>query len=193
MKQKQYAPLSVAEMALSLFAANEGYLDDVDVDQGGRLRGSAARLRMRSNNQARCSTRSTTKTEDDDDYNDEVAAPSRRSRSKTHKATATALNRGEPTFLTKRSTWQAAKKSAPRSLGQEHAEDHQRDGDGGGEQDAQGAGPHGGHAPLRGAHPPVIGHLASANPSTSTRSCRSARSSASATSSSRPTAGCAAA
>jgi F-type H+-transporting ATPase subunit alpha len=31
MKQKQYAPLSVAEMALSLFAANEGYLDDVDV------------------------------------------------------------------------------------------------------------------------------------------------------------------
>jgi len=31
MKQKQYAPLSVAEMAISLFAANEGYLDDVPV------------------------------------------------------------------------------------------------------------------------------------------------------------------
>ncbi len=30
-KQKQYAPLSVAEMALSLFAVNEGYLDAVDV------------------------------------------------------------------------------------------------------------------------------------------------------------------
>jgi F-type H+-transporting ATPase subunit alpha len=30
MKQKQYAPLSVAEMAFSLLAANEGYLDDVD-------------------------------------------------------------------------------------------------------------------------------------------------------------------
>ena len=30
MKQKQYSPLSVGEMALSLFAANEGYLDDVD-------------------------------------------------------------------------------------------------------------------------------------------------------------------
>jgi len=30
MKQAQYSPLSVAEMALSLFAANEGYLDDVD-------------------------------------------------------------------------------------------------------------------------------------------------------------------
>ncbi|MDE2089001.1 MAG: F0F1 ATP synthase subunit alpha [Gammaproteobacteria bacterium] len=31
MKQKQYAPLSVAEMAVALFAVNEGYLDDVDV------------------------------------------------------------------------------------------------------------------------------------------------------------------
>jgi len=31
MKQNQYAPLSVAEMAMSLFAANEGYLDDVEV------------------------------------------------------------------------------------------------------------------------------------------------------------------
>ncbi len=31
MKQKQYSPLSVAEMAASLYAANEGYLDDVDV------------------------------------------------------------------------------------------------------------------------------------------------------------------
>ncbi len=31
MKQFQYSPLSVAEMAVSLFAANEGYLDDVDV------------------------------------------------------------------------------------------------------------------------------------------------------------------
>ena len=31
MKQAQYSPLKVAEMAISLFAANEGYLDDVDV------------------------------------------------------------------------------------------------------------------------------------------------------------------
>jgi len=31
MKQSQYAPLSVAEMACSLFAANEGFIDDVDV------------------------------------------------------------------------------------------------------------------------------------------------------------------
>ncbi|HBQ44517.1 MAG TPA: F0F1 ATP synthase subunit alpha [Thiomicrospira sp.] len=33
MKQAQYSPLTVAEMAISLYAANEGYLDDVDVDK----------------------------------------------------------------------------------------------------------------------------------------------------------------
>jgi F-type H+-transporting ATPase subunit alpha len=31
MKQKQYSPLTVAELAVSLYAANEGYLDDVEV------------------------------------------------------------------------------------------------------------------------------------------------------------------
>ena len=33
MKQKQYSPLSVAEMGVSLYAANEGHLDDVDVSK----------------------------------------------------------------------------------------------------------------------------------------------------------------
>jgi F-type H+/Na+-transporting ATPase subunit alpha len=33
MKQPQYSPLSVGEMAISLFAANEGYLDDVDASK----------------------------------------------------------------------------------------------------------------------------------------------------------------
>ncbi|MBT3696933.1 MAG: F0F1 ATP synthase subunit alpha [Gammaproteobacteria bacterium] len=33
MKQNQYSPLSVAEMALSLFAANEGYFDDVEINK----------------------------------------------------------------------------------------------------------------------------------------------------------------
>ncbi len=33
MKQKQYQPLSVAEQAVSLFAANEGFLDDLDVSK----------------------------------------------------------------------------------------------------------------------------------------------------------------
>ncbi|NIR61477.1 MAG: F0F1 ATP synthase subunit alpha [Gammaproteobacteria bacterium] len=31
MKQRQYSPLTIAEMAVSLFAVNEGYLDDIDV------------------------------------------------------------------------------------------------------------------------------------------------------------------
>ena len=31
MKQLQYAPLSVADMAISLYASNEGFMDDIDV------------------------------------------------------------------------------------------------------------------------------------------------------------------
>ena len=33
MKQKQYSPLSIAEMGVSLFAANEGYLEDIDLNK----------------------------------------------------------------------------------------------------------------------------------------------------------------
>lgn len=33
MKQNQYSPMSVAQMAVSLFAVNEGYLDDVEVNK----------------------------------------------------------------------------------------------------------------------------------------------------------------
>src|SRR5699024_9575834 len=33
MKQPQYAPLSIAEMAISIYAAEEGYLDDLPVDK----------------------------------------------------------------------------------------------------------------------------------------------------------------
>ncbi|MCK8515243.1 F0F1 ATP synthase subunit alpha [Methylonatrum kenyense] len=35
MKQKQYSPLSVAETAATLFAVNEGYLDDLELDKIG--------------------------------------------------------------------------------------------------------------------------------------------------------------
>ena len=31
MKQKQYSPQSIAEMGLVLYAANEGYLNDIEV------------------------------------------------------------------------------------------------------------------------------------------------------------------
>jgi F-type H+-transporting ATPase subunit alpha len=50
MKQKQYQPLSVAEMAVSLFAANEGFLDDVDVNKVGAF--EAALLANMHSNQA---------------------------------------------------------------------------------------------------------------------------------------------
>jgi len=33
MKQKQYSPLSVAEMGVVLYAANEGFLKEVDMDK----------------------------------------------------------------------------------------------------------------------------------------------------------------
>ena len=33
MKQKQYAPLSIAEMAVSIYAANEGYLKDIELNK----------------------------------------------------------------------------------------------------------------------------------------------------------------
>jgi F-type H+-transporting ATPase subunit alpha len=33
MKQLQYSPLSVAQMAVSLYASNEGFMDDVDVSR----------------------------------------------------------------------------------------------------------------------------------------------------------------
>ena len=35
MKQKQYSPMSVAEMAVSLYAIDRGYMDDVDMNQIG--------------------------------------------------------------------------------------------------------------------------------------------------------------
>ena len=51
MKQDQYSPLTVAEMALSLFAANEGYLDDIDANQIVAFE-KALHAHARSNNQA---------------------------------------------------------------------------------------------------------------------------------------------
>jgi len=35
MKQKQYSPLSVADMAVSLYAVDRGFLDDVEVRKVG--------------------------------------------------------------------------------------------------------------------------------------------------------------
>ena len=44
MKQKQYAPMSVAEMALSIYAVNNGYMDKVELKKIVALRGGTAGL-----------------------------------------------------------------------------------------------------------------------------------------------------
>jgi F-type H+-transporting ATPase subunit alpha len=49
MKQRQYAPLNVAEMGVVLYAANEGFLDDVDVNKIVAFEG-ALLAHVKSNN-----------------------------------------------------------------------------------------------------------------------------------------------
>ena len=68
MKQPQYLPMTVAEMAVSLYAANEGYLDDIDVTKV-RAFEDALQAYMRAN-QAELME----KINRESDYTDEVAA-----------------------------------------------------------------------------------------------------------------------
>ena len=68
MKQKQYSPLSVAEMAVSLYAAEEGYLDDVELNKIVDFE-SALHAYMRASQSALMDTINTT-----GDYNDEITA-----------------------------------------------------------------------------------------------------------------------
>ena len=68
MKQKQNAPLTVAEMAVSLYAANEGYLDDVPVDKVVAFE-AALHASFSDNNSELMNTINTT-----GDYNDEIKA-----------------------------------------------------------------------------------------------------------------------
>jgi F-type H+-transporting ATPase subunit alpha len=68
MKQKQYAPLSVAEMAVSLYAAEEGYLDDVELDKIVDFE-DALHAYMHASQAALLDTINAS-----GDYNDEVAA-----------------------------------------------------------------------------------------------------------------------
>ncbi|MCP3664547.1 MAG: F0F1 ATP synthase subunit alpha [Gammaproteobacteria bacterium] len=67
MKQGQYSPLSIAEMATSLFAANEGYLDDVDVNKIVDFE-AALHGYMKSNQKDLID-----QINDSGDYNDEIA------------------------------------------------------------------------------------------------------------------------
>ena len=68
MKQAQYSPLSVAEMGFSLFAANEGYLNDVPVNKVVAF--EAAMLADMKSNHADLIA----KINASGDYNDDIAA-----------------------------------------------------------------------------------------------------------------------
>jgi len=68
MKQAQYSPLSIAEMAMSLFAANEGFLNDVDVKKVVAYE-AAMLAHMKSNHADLIS-----KINETGDFNDDIAA-----------------------------------------------------------------------------------------------------------------------
>jgi F-type H+-transporting ATPase subunit alpha len=68
MKQAQYSPMSVAEQAFSLFAANEGYLDDVEVNKVVAFE-AAMQSHIKANNADLLA-----KINESGDYNDDIAA-----------------------------------------------------------------------------------------------------------------------
>ncbi len=68
MKQKQYAPLSVAEMALVMFAAEKGFLDDLPLNRIAEFE-NGLRTSMRANHQDLID-----KINQSGDYNDDIAA-----------------------------------------------------------------------------------------------------------------------
>jgi F-type H+-transporting ATPase subunit alpha len=67
MKQKQYSPLSVAEMGISLYAANEGYLEGVEVAKIGDFE-TALHAYMNAEHKALMD-----KVNETGDYNKEIA------------------------------------------------------------------------------------------------------------------------
>jgi len=71
MKQAQYSPLSIAEMGFSLFAANEGFLNDVDVKK--IVEYEAAMLAYMKSNKADLIAQ----INESGDYNDDIAAAMR--------------------------------------------------------------------------------------------------------------------
>jgi F-type H+-transporting ATPase subunit alpha len=67
MKQKQYSPLSIAEQAVSLFAANNGFLDDVELKKVGAFE-AALHSYMKAEQKALMD-----KINASGDYNDDIA------------------------------------------------------------------------------------------------------------------------
>ena len=72
MKQKQYAPLTVADMAFSLFSANEGFLDDVEFKKVVDFE-AAMHAYVRSHH-----AELVAKINDTADFNDDIAAGMRK-------------------------------------------------------------------------------------------------------------------
>ncbi|MFW5969930.1 MAG: F0F1 ATP synthase subunit alpha [Halofilum sp. (in: g-proteobacteria)] len=68
MKQKQYSPLSVGEMAISLYAANQGYIDDVELKKVVDFE-AALQSHVKSNYGSLIE-----KIDETGDYNDEIEA-----------------------------------------------------------------------------------------------------------------------
>ena len=68
MKQHQYSPLSVADMAISLYAANEGFLSDVDLNKVGDFE-AALMSYMNSEH-----TAVMTQVNESGNFNDDIAA-----------------------------------------------------------------------------------------------------------------------
>ena len=149
MKQKQFAPQSVAQMALSIYAVNNGYMDKVPlnkvVDFEAALQGFA---RQQSQGCARCHQREAGAEEARGDAEED----GRGLRCDGH--------------LLSQRAFHARHKGNPHQDRecQKHSEDHQGHADGGHEQDASRAGPHEARAALCGKDPPVIGNLTQANP-----------------------------
>jgi F-type H+-transporting ATPase subunit alpha len=72
MKQKQYSPLSVAEMALSLYAVNEDYIDNVDVAKVGDYEASLHEYARANHSEILDNIN------ESGDYNDEIAGELKR-------------------------------------------------------------------------------------------------------------------
>ncbi|MFQ5659776.1 MAG: F0F1 ATP synthase subunit alpha [Gammaproteobacteria bacterium] len=68
MKQKQYSPLTIAEMAVSLYAAEHGYLDDIELEKIGAF--EAALLNFMNSEKSELIQR----INDSGDYDDDIDA-----------------------------------------------------------------------------------------------------------------------
>ena len=111
MKQPQYQPMQVWEMALTLFAVNNGYFDDIDVKKALAAERSPARLHQVQIRRrwSAASRRRRISSEDDE-------KTLQRSRSRTGRRTALRnLSRIDARSTARIDAWQAAKKYGPRS------------------------------------------------------------------------------